>query len=154
MKSVFILYLGFIVMCTGCSSLAKRCAQLYPCRDSIVVNTKTIHDSIPIGPWLFTVVDSVPCNPDTIIRYQKYERTITVPERIVKFKYLVQDTCFIRVDAAQADLLKHQNDTLRRQLEKAMAKANKIGPWRFISMFLILLLIASGTYIIRKSLKR
>lgn len=146
-----------IVSCcfAGCSAdLAQRCASLYPCRDSIIVSEKIIHDSIPVGPWWLTVSDSVKCPVDTVERWQTFTKTITVPVRKVEFKYLVRDTCFLRIDEAAISQLQATNSDLRRQLEKEKVKAAKVGPWRLVSIILISLLVLALAYIIGKMLKR
>lgn len=160
MRKYFML-IGFVLVFAGCSAdLAQRCAEQFPCRDSVIVKQKVLHDTIQLGPWWIAETDSVPCPPsDTGIMLILID-TVFVPKfiKIVEWRY--KDTCIVQHDSAREAYLKQiiaqlQTDLKEREndVQKALRKAEKGKPYKWISWLLILALVALLGYIVTRSLK-
>lgn len=92
----------FILVLNGCKApTAAECAQLYPCRDSLVVNERVEWDTIDYMGTYVQYIDTTICppasQPSTIIDTLR----VPVPGKRIPIERLVKDSTWYRRDSAQ-----------------------------------------------------
>jgi len=150
------LVIALAIAATACNTnkdLARRCAEAYPCQDSLIIQDTTIHDTIAIGPLWATVQDTVVCPPSDTVTISSAPRQVLIPVTRVAIEYQVRDTCYIRTDAANEAALQNEIATLRDQLETAEQRLASARPYKYITWGLLALLVALLAYVITKALK-
>lgn len=146
-----ILVFGFIGF-LGCSpELAQRCAEAFPCRDSLVIEERIVTDTITAGPWMFVHTDTVPCppsdTPSVVIRLD----TVRFPviRHAVEFRYI--DTSKVVVDVSQQTALRQRILDLEHELKAARHAASSARPYKTIAWLLILAVSSALAFIVIKS---
>lgn len=132
-----------LAACSTPSKLAKKCAELFPVQDSVLVKTRTITDTLIIPFYDVKYVDTTECPPsevpvlliDTIVR--------KVPGRKIPYQVLVHDTILIRKDSALVRKLQDEITATKRRLTVAHTKLQKRWPL-WITILAILLAMLAG----------
>jgi hypothetical protein len=149
-----VLVLGHIFL-LGCSpELARRCAEAFPCRDSLVIQEHIVHDTVTAGPWMFVHTDTVPCPPSEEPGIVIRRDTIRIPvvRTAVEFRYI--DTSKVVVDVAAQTALRERILELESLLSSAKHTASAARPYKSIAWLLILAIIAALAFIVTKTLKQ
>lgn len=143
-----------IVMFSACgvpaSKLASTCAELYPCKDSLVVKETTRTDTLEILDTYVEYLDTTECPPSangvTVIDID----TVRVPGGKVVITRTVQDSTWYRIDQAHNASLVQQladaqqeRDAARSQLAACDPKAAGL-PWWW------LLIVSAGSFVVSR----
>lgn len=119
-------------------TLAEKCAQAYPCRDSIVIVPRTYTDTIMLAGYDDTVTVSVPCPPNlTDTLHFPVIRTIHTSAKYIPIKITVQDTVTARLDSAlrvayaelQLKYLDVSNQAAQYQIQRNEARKSQGRSW-------------------------
>lgn len=133
-------FVSVILLLTSCNNkLAKKCAETYPCKDSIILKEIEVHDSIP-----YVEFEKVPY-PDRVYVWTdagmpKEKEYVLKP--VIKYKYItrkgVEKTVKVR-DTAKERVLQDKIDKLETQIKnKTKNKIKEI----FLILGIIIALIA------------
>lgn len=159
--SYFLGVFNLVIMSFGCSAdLAQRCAEQFPCRDSVVVTQQIRIDTAYAGPWMFVDTDTVPCPPSDSGTLIVRRDTIRIPVQKTVFKYEYLDTCHITSNTAYEAQLQQKINQLSKELKARQNEVNRerervaaSRAYKWISWLLIAALVAALGYIITRSLK-
>lgn len=139
----FITVMILMLLLSSCNKelkLAKKCAELFPVKDSLVIEERIITDTLMIPDTWVEYLDTTICLPDmdTVIIIKPVIKK--VPGRAVLTERIVFDTIIIQESSARLSILNHQIDalhdqksTLELKLAKSKGKTN-IMMWIIISI--------------------
>jgi len=131
---VFICIFVLVAGMAGCQllrqpSLATRCAETYPCKDSTVIEIVNVRDTI-IEPYIDTLfqfethIDTVLGIPqtkiDTFYEVKKRNRYVTRTDTVTK--YLRVDTARNAADKAEIDSLNAHLNRIKAQFKGAKTR--------------------------------
>lgn len=154
MKNIFLLSIAIIAL-SGCATqrktLAERCAESFPSRDTTIYVSIEKTDTLYLAGYDQTDTIVVDCPPATDTIRQTITRTVTFPARAIPVKYTVRDTIVAPIDSAiraanaelkkQIEALRTSNDLNKAKLKEARRHSSVNWlPWLIVGVLLSFLL--------------
>lgn len=115
MKNIFLLSIAIVALsscATQRKTLAERCAESFPSRDTTIYVSIEKTDTLYLAGYDQTDTIVVDCPPATDTIRQTITRTVTFPARAIPVKYTVRDTIVAPIDSA----IRAANNELKKQL--------------------------------------
>lgn len=143
---VMVALIFIIASCNPSARLARKCAERFPVTDSLVIQERTITDTLILPDSWVEYMDTTVCPPasDSTVVTKLVNRLI--PGKTVFVEKQVRDTLFVRENKARIYALNHLVDSLQNivvKREKALAgQSGKTKGWRWA--FIITLLVFAG----------
>jgi hypothetical protein len=134
----FYLLLFTFNSCIPPGKLPQRCADQFPCRDSLILRDRWVHDTITFPDYQFEYIDTTHCPPnlvDTLLIIK--ERIRTVPGPVVAITVPCQDSIIYRRDTALETLLKEQLSAGDATIRSLQRKADRLSAWRWVACALL-----------------
>lgn len=143
MKKYLLSTILFVLLaaCSTPSKLAKKCADLFPVTDTVVIKERTIPDTLIIPDYYVEYLDTTICppSPEPTVRIDTV--AVKVRGKSYPVEVVVHDTFTIRTDQAAVQVLKDKLQVAEKHREDLIKRLSKSWPKSLVITMLVVGLV-------------